>query len=47
VTETIVGTPAFMAPEIFYSESYNAPITDLFSASIILYIMLTLKLPFG
>jgi len=47
VSTTIVGTQAFMAPEIFYPEPYNSCATDLFSAAIILYIMMTLQLPFG
>ena len=43
----MVGTQAFMAPEIFYPEPYLASGTDLFSASIILYVMLKMQLPFS
>ena len=46
-SKTIVGTQAFMAPELFYPEPYFGKTADLFSASIILYIMLTMELPFN
>jgi len=40
------GTLNYAAPEIFTQEQYNAPVTDIFSAGIILFIMVTGHPPF-
>ena len=40
------GTPFFMAPEIFKKEFYYGPSVDIWSAGIVLYILLCGKLPF-
>ena len=40
------GTPFFMAPEILKKEFYYGPSVDIWSAGIVLYILLCGKLPF-
>ncbi len=40
------GTPFFMAPEIYKKEFYYGPAVDIWSAGIVLYILLCGKLPF-
>lgn len=40
------GTLSYLAPEIFCQEKYWGPVTDIFSAGIILFIMVTGHLPF-
>ena len=40
------GTLCYMAPEIFKSEAYDWKKTDVFSSGIVLYALLTGKLPF-
>lgn len=43
-----IGTPQFMAPEIFYKEAstYNEKV-DIWSCGMILYELLTMELPYG
>ena len=48
VSGTILGTPAYMSPEQIYGENnaYMGPHTDIYSLGVMLYQMLTNKLPF-
>ena len=41
-----IGTEGFMAPEIHLGESYNGQSVDLFAAGIILFTLLTKRVPF-
>ena len=40
------GTLSYIAPEIFSQDKYCGPVTDIFSAGIILFIMVSGHLPF-
>ena len=42
-----LGTAGYMAPEIHLGESYNGQSIDLFAAGIILFTLLTRRVPFG
>jgi len=42
---TRIGTPAYMAPEIFEEKDYGTPV-DIWALGIILYQLHTLELPF-
>ena len=42
---TKIGTPNYMAPEIFCGEKYNEAV-DIWALGVCLYEMLTLKRPF-
>ena len=44
---TILGTPAYMAPEIHLKQPYSGPAVDLFAAAIILFIMISGTPPFS
>ena len=43
--DTFVGTPCYMAPEIFCSDKYHKPV-DIYSLGICLFEMLTFDRPF-
>jgi len=43
---TTCGTPGFVAPEVFSSNSYEGPPVDLFACGVILFQILTGKMPF-
>jgi serum/glucocorticoid-regulated kinase 2 len=45
-THTIIGTPAYMAPEVFSGSAYSFE-ADLWSIGVMFYEFLTGKLPFG
>lgn len=45
-THTIIGTPAYMAPEVFTGNAYSYE-ADLWSIGVMFYEFLTGKLPFG
>lgn len=45
-TQTIIGTPHYMAPEIITGKGYSFPV-DLWSLGVITYELLCSKLPFG
>jgi serine/threonine protein kinase len=45
VQHTMVGTVAYMAPEVIRAEAHSFP-ADVFSAAIVLYELLTLQKPF-
>jgi cGMP-dependent protein kinase len=45
-TNTIIGTPHYMAPEIITGKGYSFPV-DLWSLGVITYELLCGKLPFG
>lgn len=40
------GTPSYMSPEIVSNEEYNGSAVDIWASGILLYLMLTGKLPF-
>ena len=42
-----VGTPAYMAPEMLRGGSYCGIDTDLFAAGVVLFFMLTQRMPFA
>ena len=44
--QTRCGTPSYIAPEIFVSKGYRGPPTDIWSAGVLLFVMLTATLPF-
>lgn len=41
------GTPAYMAPELTLRKEYSGAAVDLWSAGVVMYTMLTGKLPFA
>ena len=43
---TITGSYAYGAPELFRGDSYNGKVTDVWSLGVILYAMVMAKLPF-
>ena len=45
-TRTHIGTPYYMSPEIYKRQKYNAK-TDVWAIGILLYEMMTLKLPYN
>lgn len=46
IFKTRCGTPNYVAPEIFSPDGYHGPPVDIWSAGLILYVMLTAMLPF-
>merc|ERR1740123_392388 len=45
VAGTVIGTPAYLAPEVCENEPYNSKV-DVWSLGIVLYELLSLKQPF-
>ena len=45
--ETQIGTTSYAAPEILSRKQYNGIHTDIFSCGVILFVLVTGKLPFG
>jgi serine/threonine protein kinase len=43
----MVGTPAFMAPELHMRQKYDPCAADVWSMGVILYIIVTGKMPFA
>jgi NIMA (never in mitosis gene a)-related kinase len=46
LTKTQIGTPYYLAPEIWDNKPYNYK-CDIFSLGVVLYEMITLSLPFN
>lgn len=44
---TFLGTLSYASPEILSKQSYRGPFSDLFSCGVILFVLVTGKLPFG
>ncbi|CAE7363263.1 unnamed protein product [Symbiodinium natans] len=47
LTADIVGTPLYMAPELFARQAFDARAADLWSLGVILYELLTMHCPFA
>jgi serine/threonine-protein kinase SRK2 len=44
--KSIVGTPAYLAPEVLSNQPYNGPAVDVWSCGVLLYVMLVGAYPF-
>jgi serine/threonine protein kinase len=47
ILKTHLGTVSYAAPEILSHKDYNGPCADIFSIGVILFVLVTGKLPFG
>jgi len=47
VLKTHLGTVSYASPEILSHKDYNGPCADIFSTGVILFVLVTGKLPFG
>ena len=43
---SILGTPGYMAPEMFLGRGYEGPKIDVFAAGVCLFMLLTSNVPF-